>query len=118
MKKPFLSLTKLSLLTWVGVGFASLFIPQVGLAQFNSVDRGTNQNSDPFASPNSGDLNMFDLIHRVNMGNIQWNPTEQKEQIDSAALEFKARQQKAFQEQQNKSNPDSLSNLPPETPLP
>ncbi|MDB9371974.1 hypothetical protein [Nodularia sphaerocarpa] len=100
MKKPFLSVTKLSLLTLAGIGFASLFMAQPSLAQLNSVDRGTNQNSDPFSAPNSGDFNMLDMIHRANMGTINWNANQQKEQLDSTAADFRARQQKAFQEQQ------------------
>jgi hypothetical protein len=116
VKKPFLSVTKLSIVTLAGIGFASLF-PQPSLAQFNSVDRGTNQNIDPFASPNSGEIDMFDIIHRVNMGNIIWNANEQQEKLDSAALEFRARQQKAIQQQQQ-SNRNSTSTLPEETQLP
>ncbi|WP_414527808.1 hypothetical protein [Nodularia chucula] len=107
MKKPFLSFTKFSLLTVAGIGFASVFMAQPSLAQFNnSVDRGTNQNSDPLALPNSGELNMFEMIHRANMGTLNWNANQQKEQLDSAASDFRARQQKAFEEQQN-SNTDS-----------
>ncbi|GAX38171.1 hypothetical protein [Nodularia sp. NIES-3585] len=106
MKKPFLSVTKLSVLTVAGISFAFLLIAQPSLAQFNSVDRGTNQNSDPFAAPNSGDLNIMDMIHRANMGSINWNANQQREKLDSTAEDFRARQQRAFQEQQN-SNTDS-----------
>ncbi|MEA5515630.1 hypothetical protein [Nodularia sp. UHCC 0506] len=116
MKKPFLSVTKLSVLTAAGIGFASLFIAQPSLAQFNSVDRGTNQNSDPFAAPNSGDFNMFDIIHRANMGTINWNASQQRENLDSTAADFRARQQRAF-EQQQQQNKDS-SEKPEETQMP
>ena len=119
MKKPFLSVTKLSLLTVAGIGLASLFIPQPSLAQVtNSVDRGTNQNSDSFAAPDSGDLNIMELLHRANRGSINWNANWQREQLDSAASDFRARQQKAFQQkQQQQSNTDSPSNSPKETEL-
>jgi len=117
MKKPFLSVTKLSLLTVAGIGFASLFIAQPSLAQLNSVDRGTNQNSDQFAPPNSGDFNMLDMIHRANMGTINWDANQQKEQLDSTAADFRARQQKAFQAQQQ-SNTDSPSSSPAKIKLP
>ncbi|QOV21643.1 hypothetical protein [Anabaenopsis elenkinii] len=117
MEKRFLSFTQFSLLSIAGISLASLFLAPPSLAQFNSVDRGTNQNSDPLATPNSGDLNMFDIIHRANLGNLNWNAYEQKQQIDSAASDFRARQQKAFQEQQ-RSNTDSPSVSPEGTQLP
>lgn len=118
MKKLILSVTKLSVLTLAGIGFASLFIAQPSLAQFNSVDRGSNQNTDPFSPPNSGDINnVFDLMHRVKLGNLNWNANEQQEQLDSAALDFRARQEKAFQEQQQ-SNTDSASSSPEKIQLP
>ncbi|WP_414550606.1 hypothetical protein [Anabaena sp. CCY 0017] len=118
MKKPFLSVTKVSVLTLAGIGFASLFMAQPSVAQLNSVDRGTNQNSDPFAGPNSGEFNMFDMIHRANMGTLNWNPNQQREQLDSTAADFRARQQKAFQEkQQQPSNTDSPSSSRKETEL-
>ncbi|MBE9201742.1 MULTISPECIES: hypothetical protein [unclassified Nodularia (in: cyanobacteria)] len=117
MKKPFLSVTKLSLLTVAGIGFASLFIAQPSLAQLNSVDRGTNQNSDQFAPPNSGDFNMFDMIHRANLGNINWDANQQKEQLDSTAADFRARQREAFEKQQQ-SNTDSPSSSPAKIQLP
>ena len=102
MKKPFLSITKLSLLTVAGIGFASLFMAQPSLAQLNSVDRGTNQNTDPFAVPNSGEFNMFDMIHRANMGSINWNANQQEQKLESTAADFRARQQKAFRARQQK----------------
>ena len=118
MKKPFLSVTKLSVLTVAGIGFASLFMAQPSVAQLNSVDRGTNQNSDPLAAPDSGDLNIMELLHRANRGSINWNANWQREQLDSAASDFRARQQKAFQQkQQQQSNTDSPSNSPKETEL-
>ncbi len=110
MKKPFLSVTKLSVITVAGIGFASLFIPQPSLAQFtNQIDRGTNQNTDPSATPNSGDFNnVFDLMHRLKFGNLTWDANQQEQKLDSAASDFRARQRKAFQErQQQQSNTDS-----------
>lgn len=118
MKKPFLSVTQLSLLTVAGIGFTSVFMAQPSLAQFNnSVDRGTNQNSDPLAVPNSGELNMFEMIHRANLGTLNWNANQQKEQLDSAASDFRARQQKAFEAQQQQQT-DLPSSSPEETQLP
>ena len=102
-----------------GIGFASLFIAQPSVAQLNSVDRGTNQNSDQFAAPNSGDLNLFDMIHRANLGTLIWNPNQQKQQIDSAASDFRARQRKAFEERQRRrSNKNLPASVPEEVPQP
>lgn len=117
MEKRFLSFTQFSLLSIAGMSLACLFVAAPSWAQFNSVDRGTNQNSDPLASPNSGDLNMFDIIHRANLGNLNWDDDEQKQQIESAASDFRTRQQRAFQQQQG-SNTDSPSVSPEGTGLP
>ncbi|MEA5580100.1 hypothetical protein VB620_01950 [Nodularia harveyana UHCC-0300] len=117
MKKPFLSVTQISLLTVAGICFTSLLVAEPSLAQFNSVDRGTNQNSDPFAAPNTGELDVFDIIHRAQMGTINWNANEQGEKLDSAASDFRARQQKAFQEQQQ-SQIESPSSATEETQVP
>jgi hypothetical protein len=107
----------LAMLTVAGISCASLLIAQPSLAQLNSVDRGTDQNTDPFARPNAGDLNLFDMIHRANLGTLEWNPHQQREQIDSAASDFRARQQKAF-EQQQQSNINSATTAPEEIQLP
>ncbi|MBE9052205.1 hypothetical protein IQ243_17590 [Nostocales cyanobacterium LEGE 11386] len=119
MKTSFSPVTTLSVATAVGISLASLFITQPSLAQFNnSVDRGTNQNTDPFARPDSGDLNVFDLIHQANFGNINWNPSQQQEQLNSEAERFRAAQQKAYEERQQKLNTNSPSSAPEETQLP
>ncbi len=48
---------------------------------------------------------MFDLIHRANFGNLNWNSDQQNEQLDSAAAAFKARQQRLIQGQQQQATP-------------
>jgi hypothetical protein len=104
MKKP------LAIVALAGISCASLLIAQPSLAQLNPVDRGTNQNTDPFARPNAGDLNLFDMIHRANLGVVEQNPYEQRLQIDSAASDFRARQRQAFeQRQQSNSNSESTN---------
>jgi hypothetical protein len=108
MKKP------LTILALAAISCASLLIAEPSLAQLNSVDRGTDQNTDPLARPNAGDLNLFDMIHRANLGTLEWNPYQQREQIDSAASDFRARQQKAF-EQRQQSNSNSESRNPGRT---
>lgn len=118
MKKSFLPVAKLSLATLAGISFASLVMVPPSLAQLGTVDRGTDQNSDPFARPNSGDLNIFDMIHNANFGNINWNPTQQQEQLNSEAERFRAAQQRKFQERQQKLNTNSPANSAEETKSP
>ncbi len=123
MKKPFLSLSRLVV---AGIGFGSLLIAQPSLAQLNQVDAfpggsTTDQNTDSFSRPNSGDLNMFDLIHRANFGNFNWNPDQQNQQLNSAAEQFKAEQNKRYQNQQQQGQvvPGLPAvNLPEATPQP
>ncbi|MEA5502480.1 hypothetical protein VB735_05030 [Halotia wernerae UHCC 0503] len=102
MKKPFFPFSRLVI---AGIGFASLFIAQPSLAQLNQVDAfpsgsTTDQNTDPFYRPNSGNLNMFDLMHRANFGSFNWNPDQKNQQLNSAAEQFKAEQNKRLQNQQ------------------
>lgn len=115
MKKPFLSVTKLFLTTIAGISFASLLTAQATLAQLSTVDSNTSTDSqgssNPLGNTNSGDFNMFDLIHRANYGNINWNADEQNQKLDSEAEGFKAKQQRAFQGQQQ-TTPGSTLNTP------
>jgi hypothetical protein len=123
MKKPFLQFTKLLVLTTAGISFASLLIAQPSSAQISSPtdafpsNNTTDQNTNPF-SPNSGNFNPLDLIHRANFGTLNWNYEQQNEQLDSAAAAFKARQQKLIQGQQLQTTPGSETvTQPPVTPL-
>ncbi|MDM9585215.1 MULTISPECIES: hypothetical protein [unclassified Nostoc] len=106
MKKPFLQITRLFLATAAGISFASLLMAQPSSAQISSPtdafpsNSTTDQNTDPFARSNSDNFNMFDLIHRANFGNLNWDSNQQNEELNSAAAAFKARQQKLIQGQQ------------------
>lgn len=105
MKKQILPVIKLFVATVAGIGFSSLLIAQPSSAQISPVDAfpsgtTTDQNTDPFSRNNSGNLDMFDLIHRSKFGTFNWNSDEQNQQLDSAAAAFKARQQKLLQGQQ------------------
>ncbi|MBE9037964.1 hypothetical protein [aff. Roholtiella sp. LEGE 12411] len=120
MKKPFLLVTKLFVAIVAGIGFVSLFTVQPSLAQLNQVDSfpgggNSDQNTDPF-SRNSGDFNMFDLIHRANFGTINWNSEQQNQELDSAAAEFKKRQQQRIQGQQQQPTQNLPIILPSATP--
>ncbi|NDJ23855.1 hypothetical protein GS682_19855 [Nostoc sp. B(2019)] len=119
MKKPFFLMTKLVVATVAGIG-ASLLTAQPSLAQINQVDSfpgggNSDQNTDPF-SRNSGDFNMFDLIHRANFGAINWNSEQQNQELDSAAVEFKKRQQQRIQGQQQPTPNSPTITLPSATP--
>ncbi|WP_414563646.1 MULTISPECIES: hypothetical protein [unclassified Anabaena] len=118
MKKSFLPVAKFSLATLAGIGFASLLIIPPSLAQLNQVDRGTNQNSDQFAGPNSGDLDIFQMIHQANFGNINWNREQQQEQLNSEAAKFKAAQERAIQKRQQELNTNQPSSSPEDSQLP
>jgi hypothetical protein len=120
MQKMFLTLTKLAVATVVGVSFSSLLIAQPTLAQLGTIDSNNNgdpnqNNNDPFSRSGNTDFNMFDLIHRANFGTLNWNPDQQNQQLDEAALLFKKRQQQAIQ---NGANPGTASQSLPIIKLP
>ncbi|MBD2345516.1 hypothetical protein [Anabaena subtropica] len=100
MKKLFLPVTKL-LIGLAGISFASLLTIQPSLAQLGTVDAGGNsdaQNNN--LNFDSGNFNMFDLIHRANLGNTTFDSNRQSQQIDDAAKAFRERQNKVTGGQQ------------------
>ncbi|MBN4003037.1 hypothetical protein [Nostoc sp. LPT] len=115
MKKPFLQITRLFVATAAGISFASMIMAQPSSAQISSPtdafpsNSTTDQNTDPFSRSNSDNFNMFDLIHRANFGNLNWDSNQQNQQLDSAAAAFKARQQRLIQGQEQQ---PTLNNLP------
>ncbi|KAB8316370.1 hypothetical protein SD81_024500 [Tolypothrix campylonemoides VB511288] len=105
MKIPFLPLKQLFALTFAGMSFASLVLPQPSLAQSNSrnilQELNPQQNDDPL-SPRSDEVNnfgMFNLINRLQQGNTVWNANEQNQQLNDAAAAFRAKQQQLLQQQ-------------------
>ncbi|MEH2194792.1 MAG: hypothetical protein V7K98_19410 [Nostoc sp.] len=106
MKKPFLQIPRLFVVTVAGMSFASLLISQPSSAQVSSPadafpsNSATDQNTDPFARSNSDNFNMLDLIHRANFGTLNWDSNQKNEQLDSAAAVFRASQQKRIQQGQ------------------
>lgn len=114
MKKPFLS----AIATVAGIGFASLLLAQPSVAQnvpvnsFPNTVNSERENSNPF-SPASSDFNMFDLIHRANFGNLNWNAAEQNQKLDEAAQAYKKLQQQRWQNSQNQPNAGTSSNQLP-----
>ncbi|MGH7999790.1 MAG: hypothetical protein ACREPR_10275 [Brasilonema sp.] len=106
MKKPFLALKQLFVVTVAGISFASLLLPQSSLADPSSrnilQDLSPQQDNDPL-SPRSDEVNnmgVFNLMHRLQQGNTVWNVDEQNQQLNDAAAAFKAKQQQLFQQNQ------------------
>lgn len=105
MKIPFIPLKQLFAITFAGMSFASLVLPQPSLAQSNSrsilQDLNPQQGDDPL-SPRSDEVSnfgMFNLLHRLQQGNTVWNANEQNQQLNDAAAQFRAKQQQLLQQQ-------------------
>lgn len=102
MKKLFLPVTRL-FVGLAGISLASLLTVQPSFAQLGTVDAGGNndtQNNN--LDFNSGNFNMFDLIHRANFGNTTFDPNRQNQAIDDAAKAFRERQNRATGNQQQR----------------
>lgn len=103
------SFTQLVLGTVAAIGVVSLLLPQLTWAQATPVnpleDFDPQANSDdPFSTGKEQDSfgGVYDLIHRAQRGNIrsiQDFSTEQNENLDAAAAEFRARQRQRIQGQ-------------------
>lgn len=118
MKKSFFPVIKLFVATVAGISVTSLLIAQPSSAQVSPADAlpssgTTDQNTDPFSPANSGNFDMFNLIHRAKFGTLNWNTDEQNQQLDSAAAAFKARQEKLLQGQQQGQIPEVTTNTSP-----
>ncbi len=111
MKISFLPLTKLFILTVAGIGVTSLLMtkPSLAQSQVNDPQKVDPLNStDPLSINNTeqNPFSLFQLIHNANFGSA--NPDfakEQNQQLDTAALDFKKRQQQLIQGQQQPINP-------------
>ncbi|GAX40179.1 hypothetical protein NIES4075_11410 [Tolypothrix sp. NIES-4075] len=113
MKISFLPLTKLVILTVAGIGVTSLIMPKPSLAQTGSINDPQNvdplNSTDPLSTSNTeqNPFSLFQLIHNANFGGL--NPDfakEQNQQLDTAALEFKKRQELRLQGKQQPINPN------------
>ncbi|MGI8505057.1 MAG: hypothetical protein ACR2LR_28610 [Hassallia sp.] len=111
MKISFLPLTKLVLVTVAGISVTSLLMskPSLAQSQVNDPQKVDPLNSsDPLSTSNSeqNPFSLFQLIHNANFGSA--NPDfarEQNQQLDTAALDFKKRQQMLLQGKQQPINP-------------
>ncbi|MBU7582523.1 MAG: hypothetical protein KAF91_06370 [Nostoc sp. TH1S01] len=91
MHKSFLSVKSFCVATLAGIGFASFLSAQPSLAQLNTIDTypadNSQDNTNPF-SPNSGNLNPLDLIHRAQFGSFNWNTQQKDEELNSAVADL------------------------------
>lgn len=101
------SLTSLVVGTVV-VSVMSLLLHQPNWAQTTDVnplqDLNSEENSDPFSGNNGGNsFGIFDLIHRAKLGNgpnLDDYNSDQNQKLNTAAAEFRKKQQERFQVQQ------------------
>ena len=113
MKIPFLPLTKLFILTVTGIGVTSLLMSEPSLAQIGSINDPQNvdplNSTDPLSTSNTeqNPFSLFQLIHNANFGGLNQDfAREQNQQLDTAALDFKKRQQqRLLQGKQQPINP-------------
>ena len=96
--------TRLLLSLLAGLSTASLLLPMPGLAQASKIDpledlRTTDGSSDPF-SGSSNASSIYDLIHRARLNNgmnVNEFRTQQRQQINDAAAEFRSQQLQRMQ---------------------
>jgi hypothetical protein len=113
MKISFLGLTKLVIVTVAGIGVTSLIMPKPTLAQTGSINDPQNvdplNSNDPLSTSNTqqNPFSLFQLMHNANFGGLNQDfAREQNQQLDTAALDFKKRQQQLIQGKQQPINPN------------
>jgi hypothetical protein len=90
------------------IASSSFFLPQATFAQASGLNNSqplqdfkTNDNPDPFSGRGSG-TGIFDLIHRSRLGNgrnLDEFTTEQRQNLNDAAAEFRNKQRQLLQKQ-------------------
>lgn len=119
---PAKSRNGLILAALAAIGVAPLALPQASLAQTCS-DAQTLQGCpspnerDSFSGLENGQLNMYDIIHRAQLGtlsNINEFTAEQRQNLNSAADDFRTQQLKRIQQAQ----PQAAPNEPAPAPAP
>jgi hypothetical protein len=119
---PAKSRNVLILAALAAMGVAPLALPQASLAQTCSGAQALQgcpspNERDSFSGLESGQLNMYDIIHRAQMGtitNIDEFTAEQRQNLNSAADDFRAQQLKRIQQAQ----PQAAPNQPATSPAP
>lgn len=120
MKKSISQFNKLVAATVTGFGIACIVAPSASLAQtsqdvnVNVPSSYQNDTIDPkqgdagsiYGGPQDGNFNPLDLIHRANFGTLDWQgfSSQNRQQINSEADSFRARQQRLLQQRQQQTN--------------
>lgn len=94
--------------TLCAIASSAILLPQATFAQASSLNNSqplqdfqTNDNPDPFSGRSSG-TGIFDLIHRSRLGNgrnLDEFTTEQRQNLNDAAAEFRNKQRQLLQKQ-------------------
>ena len=89
----------------LAIGLCLSLIPTIASAQFNTYDGNNGDNRNPFSRANNGDTSgLLDLINRAQL-NGRNNPNynnEQRDQLNSATEDFRARQIQALRDRNKK----------------
>ncbi|MFB2879104.1 hypothetical protein [Floridanema aerugineum] len=98
----FQSLTKIAFGLLAGTTFSILVLPETTLAQNLNTDPSQEfqKDGDPLTGGTGQSFSVFDLIHRSNLGlnrSMEDVTNEQKENLDDAAAQFRARQRQRLQ---------------------
>jgi hypothetical protein len=90
------------------IASSAILVPQATFAQASGLNNSpplqdfqTNDNPDPFSGRSSG-TGIFDLIHRSRLGNgrsLEEFTTEQRQNLNDAAAEFRNKQRQLLQKQ-------------------
>ncbi len=113
MKISILQLNKLVAATITGLGIACIIAPSASLAQtsqdlsipssYQTDTLDTKQgDGDSIYGSQDGNFNPMDLIHRANFGTLNWQEfsSQNRQQINSEADSFRAKQQRLLQQRQ------------------
>ncbi|WP_373540276.1 hypothetical protein [Chamaesiphon sp.] len=90
----------------LAIGLSLSLIPTIASAQFNNTfDGNSGDNRNPFSRANNGDTSgLLNLINQAQL-NGKINPNysnEQREQLNSATEDFRARQSQALRDRNKK----------------
>jgi hypothetical protein len=112
MKTIFPSITRYIVIAVAGISLVSLLTPQPGLAQLNQVDNqpgnlDSRNANDPCAAISGQNLNVFSLIHCAQFKNTRWDAYQSNGTIDSAAAEFRKKQQEMWRKKQTQTTGES-----------
>lgn len=112
----------LILLGWLAAGFL-IACPSMALAQgVDPLDTNNERNADPFSErgANANDA-FFDMMHRVQLGNIRSVSEfgqDQQNSIGTEAADFRARQQELLRQREQPSSAESLLSEPTDPSVP